>query len=112
MENVKQLFNHMENYDLQNSDSLQGVELLQHYLQEVSLYVDQDENSVVQDRVSLITIHNAKGLEYDFVFIIGLNEGIFPNTLSIEDGITAIEEERRVLYVAITRAKKRIIFKL
>ncbi len=102
----------MENYDLQNSDSLQGVELLQHYLQEVSLYVDQDENSVVQDRVSLITIHNAKGLEYDFVFIIGLNEGIFPNTLSIEDGITAIEEERRVLYVAITRAKKRIIFKL
>ncbi|WP_342263851.1 ATP-dependent helicase [Spiroplasma endosymbiont of Clivina fossor] len=106
LENVKELFNHMENYDLQNYDSLQGIELLQHYLQEVSLYVDQDENSVVQDKVSLMTIHNAKGLEYDFVFVIGLNEGVFPNTLSIEEGITAIEEERRVLYVAITRAKK------
>ncbi|WP_342277705.1 ATP-dependent helicase [Spiroplasma endosymbiont of Nephrotoma flavescens] len=106
LENVKELFNHMENYDLQNVDSLQGMELLQHYLQEVSLYVDQDENSANQDRVSLMTSHNAKGLEYDFVFIIGLNEGIFPNTLSIEEGISAIEEERRVLYVAITRARK------
>ena len=59
------------------------------------------------NRVSLMTVHSVKGLEFDYVFIIGMEEGIFPHYNAINDGSnSAIEEERRLCYVAITRAKK------
>lgn len=104
IENVKQLLNQLIEYDTNNK--LQGTELLTSFLQEVSLYTDLDENSTSK-AVNLMTIHSAKGLEFDVVFIVGINEGILPGMgkFNIEN-INKIEEERRLFYVSITRAKK------
>lgn len=77
------------------------------YLQEISLYTDQDETT--GEVISLMTIHISKGLEFENVFIIGLNEDIFPSKKSIVDE-QGTEEERRIAYVAITRAKKQLYF--
>lgn len=78
------------------------------YLQDIALYTSQDEEKT-GDYVSLMSIHMAKGLEFDYVFVSGLSEGIFPSerTLS-EEGDEGLEEERRLAYVAFTRAKKRL----
>ena len=66
----------------------------------------QDGNN----KVSLMTVHSVKGLEFDDVFVIGMEEGIFPHYNAINDGsMSAIEEERRLCYVAITRAKKELV---
>lgn len=76
------------------------------FLAEVSLATDQDEkDSTVGERVTLMTIHAAKGLEFGNVFIVGVEEDLLPSSMSL-DSIEEIEEERRLLYVAITRAKK------
>lgn len=106
IENIKELLNHMKNYDSQNSEAVIGKELLQNYLQEVSLYLDQEDGATNNDKVNLMTVHNAKGLEYDYVFIMGLNENVFPSMLSLNEGYQGLSEERRVFYVAITRAKQ------
>src|SRR5581483_12267428 len=77
------------------------------FLQEISLYSDQD--AIREDDgglVTLMTIHNAKGLEFRAVFMIGMEEGIFPHSRSIEAG--EVEEERRLAYVGMTRAKERL----
>ena len=58
--------------------------------------------------VSLMTVHTAKGLEFDDVFIYGFNEGVFPSSRAIEESNKGIEEERRLAYVAITRARKKL----
>lgn len=68
------------------------------------------EHQDSSNRVSLMTVHSVKGLEFDYVFIVGMEEGIFPHYNAINDGSnSAIEEERRLCYVAITRAKKNYI---
>ena len=67
------------------------------------------EHQDSSNRVSLMTVHSVKGLEFDYVFIVGMEEGIFPHYNAINDGSnSAIEEERRLCYVAITRAKKEL----
>jgi DNA helicase-2/ATP-dependent DNA helicase PcrA len=78
------------------------------FLQEVSLYSDQDALRGVEEggQVTLMTLHNAKGLEFRAVFMIGLEEGIFPHARSVEEG--GLEEERRLCYVGMTRAKERL----
>ena len=77
------------------------------FLQEISLYSDQDALRGDSARsVTLMTLHNAKGLEFRAVFMIGMEEGIFPHSRSIEEH--AIEEERRLCYVGMTRAKERL----
>lgn len=75
------------------------------FLEEISLIADVTEHKEYEDAVTLMTIHSAKGLEFDVVFLIGMEEGIFPhaNSLIEKDGI---EEERRLMYVGITRARK------
>ena len=79
------------------------------FLQEVSLLTDLDsDDDDTQPKVVLMTIHSAKGLEFPNVFIVGLEENIFPSPLSI-NSLRELEEERRLLYVAITRAEKRCI---
>ena len=85
----------------------QGQEyLLTNYLQEVSLLSDVDENdSQTEDRLTLMTVHSAKGLEFRVVFIVGMEEGLFPSQMS-SDNMRALEEERRLFYVAITRAEE------
>lgn len=75
------------------------------YLERVSLYSDLDQADQ-EDAVSLMTIHSSKGLEFDVVFLVGANEGLFPSEQSLYSA-AEIEEERRLAYVAITRAKKR-----
>ena len=77
------------------------------FLEEISLYTEQDRQSDDNDAVVLMTMHSAKGLEYPNVFIIGMEDGIFPGVRSM-DTEEALEEERRLAYVAITRAKKRL----
>ena len=77
------------------------------FLEEVALYTEADRDDGSEDRVTLMTIHSAKGLEYDNVYITGLEEGIFPSSRSI-DSEEDIEEERRLAYVAITRARAKL----
>lgn len=79
------------------------------YLSEISLMTDQDnESSEDIDKITLMTIHAAKGLEFDSVFIVGLDEKIFPSEMSSENE-RQIEEERRLMYVAMTRARKYLL---
>ena len=76
------------------------------FLQEISLYSDQDALTGDQSNVTLMTIHNAKGLEFRAVFVVGVEEEIFPSARSIEE--QGIEEERRLFYVGLTRAKEKL----
>ncbi len=77
------------------------------FLQEISLYADQDAMRGEQSLVTLMTLHNAKGLEFKAVFMIGMEEGIFPHVRSIEE--QGVEEERRLAYVGMTRAQERLV---
>jgi DNA helicase-2/ATP-dependent DNA helicase PcrA len=79
---------------------------LAEFLQEISLFSDSDALAEERSDVTLMTLHNAKGLEYRVVFIIGMEEGIFPHSRSIEE--QGIEEERRLCYVGMTRAMERL----
>lgn len=86
-----------------------GSATLSDFLDEISLVSDMTEHQDGSNRVSLMTVHSVKGLEFDYVFIVGMEEGIFPHYNAINDGgNSAIEEERRLCYVAITRAKKEL----
>lgn len=108
VDNIKQFLGHLGEFDYNNQE-LQGEVLLTNYLQEVSLYTDLEEENTI-DAVSFMTIHSAKGLEFPVVFVIGINEGILPGINNIKNLTTKdqqkLEEERRLFYVAITRAKK------
>jgi DNA helicase-2/ATP-dependent DNA helicase PcrA len=79
---------------------------LSSFLQEISLYSDQDAIRGEGSLVTLMTLHNAKGLEFRAVFMIGMEEGIFPHARSIEEN--SLEEERRLAYVGLTRAQERL----
>ena len=74
------------------------------WMQNIMLQTDQD-NEDDGNKVTLMTVHSAKGLEYDYVYIVGMEEGLFPSSRSVES-VADLEEERRLMYVAITRAKK------
>jgi DNA helicase II / ATP-dependent DNA helicase PcrA len=91
------------NREVEGPSELQPLE---EFLQAISLYTDQDDLKRDESKVTLMTLHNAKGLEYDAVFIIGCEEGVFPHSRSLEEGNE--EEERRLAYVGITRARKRL----
>jgi len=77
---------------------------LDEFLQQISLFSDQDAMRGEEELVTLMTLHNAKGLEFEAVFMIGCEEGVFPHSRSIEEG--NLEEERRLCYVGATRAKR------
>ncbi len=79
---------------------------LSEFLQQLSLYSDQDDLSAERSLVTLMTLHNAKGLEFRAVFLIGMEEGVFPHARSLEE--QGLEEERRLAYVGLTRAKERL----
>lgn len=104
LENVAELINSMKEFELTQDDDSDRT--LTAYLQEVALYSNVDA-AVSSDKVKLMTIHQSKGLEFPTVFIIGLTEGAFPNHRSIrERRKDGEEEERRLMYVAVTRACK------
>ncbi|MEG0823496.1 MAG: UvrD-helicase domain-containing protein [Erysipelotrichaceae bacterium] len=103
LENIKELLGDIESFEEKTPEGT-----LEEYLQMIALYTDKEQNDV-SDYVQLMSIHAAKGLEFDYVFVYSLCEGIFPNDRSInEAGQTGMEEERRLAYVAFTRAKKRL----
>ncbi len=107
IENVKALFEDIRHY-LKNNPSSTFDE----YLQNIALLSAQDE-IVDGDHVTLMTVHTAKGLEYPVVFVLRFNQGVFPNQRAmLEGGYIAMEEERRLAYVAMTRAKKKLYLTL
>lgn len=85
----------------------EGVVSLEDFLLEISLISDVEEYKDEKNRVSLMTVHSVKGLEFNYVFIVGMEEGIFPHINSMMDN-SELEEERRLCYVAITRAKEKL----
>ncbi len=99
MENLQELVGVAREYQFSAEEPS-----LSHFLQEISLYSDQDAISEEQSMVTLMTLHNAKGLEFSAVFMIGMEEQIFPHSRSIEE--QGVEEERRLAYVGMTRAKE------
>jgi DNA helicase-2/ATP-dependent DNA helicase PcrA len=102
VENLQELVGVGQEYLQQSQEpSLSG------FLQEISLYSDQDAIRGEQSLVTLMTLHNAKGLEFKAVFMIGVEEGIFPHMRSIEE--QGVEEERRLAYVGMTRAEERLV---
>ncbi|MCQ2800705.1 MAG: UvrD-helicase domain-containing protein [Bacilli bacterium] len=107
IENVRALFEDIRHYLKNNPEST-----FDEYLQNIALISSQDE-LVDGDFVTLMTVHTAKGLEYPVVFVVRFNQGVFPNMRAMtEGGYLAIEEERRLAYVAMTRAKKRLYLTL
>jgi DNA helicase-2/ATP-dependent DNA helicase PcrA len=101
MENLQELVSVAREWREQAQDTT-----LSAFLQEVSLYSDQDAIQGDGSLVTLMTLHNAKGLEFRAVYLIGMEEGIFPHSRSIEE--QGIEEERRLCYVGMTRARERL----
>jgi DNA helicase-2/ATP-dependent DNA helicase PcrA len=87
-------------------DSSADEPSVEEFLQQLALFSEQDKLQDDQGIVTLMTLHNAKGLEYDIVFMIGCEDGVFPHSRSIEAG--DIEEERRLCYVGITRARQEL----
>lgn len=81
---------------------------LQQFLENIALVSDVDSLEAVENKVTLITLHQVKGLEFPVVFMAGMEEGLLPHSRSLEDGDAGIEEERRLAYVGITRAQHRL----
>jgi len=106
-ENLETLIGGAAEFDIERErEGESEVSPLEEYLQQISLYNEQDGLRDEQELVTLMTLHNAKGLEYDTVFIVGCEEGAFPHMRALEEG--SEEEERRLCYVGITRARKRL----
>ena len=81
---------------------------LDNYLQEVSLFTDMDNDELKSEaRVTLMTVHSAKGLEFDYVYVVGMEERVFPSNFVQDLTLEKLEEERRLFYVAVTRAKRK-----
>ncbi|MCM4166433.1 ATP-dependent DNA helicase PcrA [Arenibacter antarcticus] len=103
LDNIKELQNSIILLETQDDEPINLME----YLQEIALYTDMDIDDDRNDRVKLMTIHTSKGLEFPYVFLCGFTEGVLPSAMSIKERrAKAIEEERRLTYVAITRAEK------
>ena len=91
-----------------NFEESEGIVSLEDFLDELSLVSDvSEQKNETEEKVTLMTMHAVKGLEFDYVFVIGMEEGLFPHSNSMESS-DELEEERRLCYVAITRAKKKL----
>ncbi len=103
LENIDELVNKAVSYWEEADDPS-----LEEFLEEVSLVADIDSVDDSENRVLLMTLHSAKGLEFPYVFMSGMEEGLFPSSMSISEDEEAVEEERRLCYVGITRAQKKL----
>jgi DNA helicase-2/ATP-dependent DNA helicase PcrA len=108
LENLRELLAGAEEFEAANAGLASDERgILELFLDQVALVSDLDEADMRDDRVSLMTAHSAKGLEFPVVFLVGMEEGIFPHAASSRDDL-AIEEERRLCYVGMTRAMERL----
>ena len=104
IQNIEELLNGIKDF-VENNDKNQVS--VSTFLQDVALATDQDNENNDNNKVALMTIHLAKGLEFPFVYIVGLEENLFPSAMNLNSR-TDLEEERRLFYVALTRAEKKI----
>ena len=102
IENLKELVGVAQEFEQRNPEGT-----LADFLEQVALVTEQDEYDEDDPAVTLMTLHNAKGLEFDVVFMVGMEDGVFPHYRSMTDA-AEMEEERRLAYVGITRARKRL----
>ena len=107
IENIEELLNGVNDFIDQQLEIFEGDNSLSKYLQDVALYSETDKE-IKSEKVSLMSIHMAKGLEFPIVYVVGLEENLFPSIMSINSR-EEIEEERRLFYVAMTRAKEKLI---
>jgi DNA helicase II / ATP-dependent DNA helicase PcrA len=103
IENLEQLVEVGREFDAQEPA---GEDMLASFLQQIALVADADARSDDSGLVTLMTLHNAKGLEYPTVFITGLEDGVFPHSRALDEG--GLEEERRLFYVGVTRAMREL----
>jgi DNA helicase-2/ATP-dependent DNA helicase PcrA len=101
LENLEQLVERAREFDARAEPEADTLDV---FLQQVALTADADSRRDDEGKVTLMTLHNAKGLEYPIVFIIGMEEGVFPHSRALDEG--GLEEERRLCYVGITRAMR------
>ena len=108
-ENIQELLNSIKEWteSPSNDDGELGDKSLGFYLQQITLITDADNDNGNEDTVKLMTVHAAKGLEFACVFLVGLEESLFPSGMSVNTR-EELEEERRLFYVAVTRAKKHL----
>jgi len=105
MENIEELLNGMKDFVEGQKELADETGSLAEFLEDVALATDLDNDKGDMDRVALMTIHLAKGLEFPYVYIVGLEEDLFPSAMSMNTR-SELEEERRLFYVALTRAEK------
>jgi DNA helicase-2/ATP-dependent DNA helicase PcrA len=107
IENLQELVSVAAEFDTNREiEGESGSSPLEEFLQQISLYSEQDKLSGEQTLLTLMTLHNAKGLEFKVVFILGCEDGMFPHSRALDEGEE--EEERRLCYVGITRARERL----
>lgn len=105
IENVEELLNGIRDFVEEQKELADATGALNEFLEDVALATDLDTDTSDQDRVSLMTVHLAKGLEFPYVYIVGMEEELFPSGMSMNTR-SELEEERRLFYVAVTRAEK------
>ena len=105
IENIEELLNGIKDFVEGQKELADANGSLSEFLEDVALATDLDKDTGDEDRVSLMTIHLAKGLEFPYVYVVGMEEDLFPSAMSMNTR-TELEEERRLFYVALTRAEK------
>jgi len=108
VENLRELVNAADAFILPREDEDAGLSELQSFLSHAALEAGETQGENWQDCVQLMTLHSAKGLEFPLVFIGGMEDGLFPHQRSVEDAGGRLEEERRLCYVGMTRARERL----
>jgi len=105
IENIEELLNGMKDFVEEQKELADSTGSLAEFLEDVALATDLDKETNDDDKVALMTVHLAKGLEFPYVFIVGMEEDLFPSGMSMNTR-SELEEERRLFYVAVTRAEK------
>ena len=105
IENIEELLNGMRDFVEEQKELADSTGSLAEFLEDVALATDLDKETNDEDKVALMTVHLAKGLEFPYVFIVGMEEDLFPSGMSMNTR-SELEEERRLFYVAVTRAEK------
>jgi DNA helicase-2/ATP-dependent DNA helicase PcrA len=106
IENLEQLIEVGREFDTSPERAVEQERALDSFLQQIALIADADSRREGEPLITLMTLHNAKGLEYPIVFVVGCEDGVFPHSRALDEG--ALEEERRLFYVGITRAMREL----